>query len=337
MSTNETVPAFDISIIYAPLFVGIIVDVYLFGIICTQAFLYFTTYKKDLVWMKVLVGTVVGTDFLNSCFDVMALYRPLIMQFGDYAAVLSTTWEFQSDPITVATVAILVQGFFAWRVKVLTKNNWIVGFIYICAFASFLGGLGTTIGATKVTKMLELDKLRPITYVWLPMAATADIAITTTLEDGMRFTDTLINKITRLTLETGLLTSMWALIILIVYLTVPTGLHLFFNFTLSKLYTISLLTSLLSRHGGIDGGTEDSGSHSDGRTHSGPPGRVNMLRSAGSAHPQQIFIDVEAHEMVDVDDVKGSQLLEHQKKTGDSRALSGNTRRSSVTVDRSMV
>ncbi|KAH9912348.1 uncharacterized protein BXZ73DRAFT_82356 [Epithele typhae] len=352
MATSETAPAFDIPMMhvshryrmaYGPFFAAVVLDVYLFGIISTQTFLFFTTYKKDPVWMKVLVGTAVLTDFLNSCFDIMAVYRPLVLEFGDTDAVQVTHWDFQSDPVTVATVAFLVQGFFAWRVKVLTKSNWIVGLIYICAFTSFLGGIGTSIGASKVPRIPDLHKLRTITYVWLPTAVIADIAITATLvfylrkrKTGMRFTDTLINKITRLTLETGLLTSMWALTDLVVYLTIPSGLHLFFNFTLSKLYTVSLLASLLSRHGTTDGRSEDSRSHSDGRAHPPPGGRVNMLRSAASAHPQQIFIDVEAHEMVDVDDVKGAQFLEHPKKTGGSHALSGNTRRSSATVDRSM-
>ncbi|KAH9912352.1 uncharacterized protein BXZ73DRAFT_28578, partial [Epithele typhae] len=301
---------------YGPFFAAVVLDVYLCGILCTQAFLYFTTYKKDPVWMKVLVSAVVLVDILNSCFDIMAVYRPLVLEFGDTDAVQVTHWEFQSDPTTVAFIAFLVQGFFAWRVKVLTKNKWIVGLIYICAFTSFLGAVGTSIGATKVPRIPDLRKLRTTIDVWLVTAVVADIAITSTLvfhlhkrKTGMRFTDTLINKITRLTLETGLLTSMWALTDLVVYLTIPSGLHLFFNFTLSKLYTISLLASLLSRHGGMDGGTDDSGSHSDGRAHPPPGGRVNMLRSAASAHqPQQIFIDVEAHEMVDVDDVKASQF-----------------------------
>ncbi|KAH9911321.1 uncharacterized protein BXZ73DRAFT_82854 [Epithele typhae] len=344
MSTNVTAPPLDVPASFGPFFIAVILDVFLYGIVSTQAFLYFTSYKNDPQWMKVLVGIVVISDTLNSCFDVISVYQPLVLHFGDYQAVLVTQWaEFHSDPAITAIVAFLVQSFFAWRVKVLTKNKWIVGFIYTCAFISLLGGIGTSIAVTKVPYIPDFPKFQSIVNVWLPSAVVADITITATLvlhlrkrKTGMKFTDTLINKITRLTIETGLLTALWALTDLIVYLVVPTALHLVFNFTLSKLYSISLLTSLITRHGAMDGSTGDD-SH-DGARANPMPGRVNMLRSNASAHqPQQIFIDVEAHEMVEVDDIKGPQFLESGKKSANSAALHASRNTRTSTTDHSMV
>ncbi|KAH9910156.1 uncharacterized protein BXZ73DRAFT_83961 [Epithele typhae] len=342
MSTNATAPPLDVPASFGPFLIAVILDLFLYGIVSTQAFLYFTSYKSDPQWMKVLVGIVVISDTLNSCLDIIAVYQPLVLHFGDYQALMVTQWEFNSDPAITATIAFLVQSFFAWRVKVLTKNKWIVGFIYTCAFVSFLGGIGTTIAATIIPYIPDFHKFQSIINVWLASAVVADIAITTTLvfhlrkrKTGMKFTDTLINKITRLTIETGLLTALWALMDLIFFLVVPTALHLVFNFTLSKLYSISLLTSLITRHITTDGSTgDDSHSRSDGARAKQMPGRVNMLRSTASAHPQQIFIDVEAHEMVEVDDIKGPQFLESGKKSANS-AASRNTRTS--TTDHSMV
>lgn len=40
---------------HGPLFIGIIFSVFLYGITVTQSYLYYTTYKKDPKWLKILV------------------------------------------------------------------------------------------------------------------------------------------------------------------------------------------------------------------------------------------------------------------------------------------
>ena len=64
---------------------------------------------SDRIWMKGLVRTlamffrgryrwtlqvvlVVLLDTLNSCFDIISVYQPLVMSFGNYDAVLTTHW-----------------------------------------------------------------------------------------------------------------------------------------------------------------------------------------------------------------------------------------------------
>ncbi|KAJ7220708.1 hypothetical protein GGX14DRAFT_313825, partial [Mycena pura] len=65
---------------------------------------------------------------------------------------------------------------------------------------------------------------------------------------GMQDTDQLIDRIVRLTIQTGLLTSIWALIDLILFLTrVPLPPHLIFQIPMVKMYTNSLMSSLNSR------------------------------------------------------------------------------------------
>ncbi|KAK7039516.1 hypothetical protein R3P38DRAFT_481029 [Favolaschia claudopus] len=59
--------------------------------------------------------------------------------------------------------------------------------------------------------------------------------------------DILIDRIIRVTMQTGLATVLCATISLILFLTDPIGLHLAFNFPLCKIYTNSLLSSLNAR------------------------------------------------------------------------------------------
>ncbi|KAJ6488054.1 hypothetical protein C8R45DRAFT_264917 [Mycena sanguinolenta] len=58
----------------------------------------------------------------------------------------------------------------------------------------------------------------------------------------------LVDRIIRITLQTGLTTAVCAIADLILFLADPVGLHLAFNFPLCKLYTNSLFSSLNARN-----------------------------------------------------------------------------------------
>ncbi|KAJ6563536.1 hypothetical protein B0H10DRAFT_1107053 [Mycena sp. CBHHK59/15] len=90
-------------------------------------------------------------------------------------------------------------------------------------------------------------------------------------KSGFKHTDVLVDRIIRLTVHTGLLTSVCAMLDLIFYLADPSGLHLMFNFPLCKLYTNSLISSLNCRSGWgftpeYGGSSGDGTSSSEGST-----------------------------------------------------------------------
>ncbi|KAH9915954.1 uncharacterized protein BXZ73DRAFT_106020 [Epithele typhae] len=278
----------DVPVYFGPLFIAVMIDIFFYGIIVTQSFTYFTTFHRDPKWMKILVTLVLILDTLNSCFDVAVVYVPLVLKFGNISALLVTGWTCHMNPTVTGIVASLVQGFYAWRVHVIAQNRWIVGTICTLSFVQLLGSIGTTVAATRVPYIPDFPKLQSIVIVWLTSAVMADLLITSTLvhylrsrRTGMEFTDTTINKITRLTIETGLLTAVWAVTDLLIYLTVLESVHLVFNFTLSKLYTFSLLTSLIVRHP-----IPDEASPEETRVHQMPPSnrvRVSPFAPAGMA------------------------------------------------------
>ncbi|KAJ7037853.1 hypothetical protein C8F04DRAFT_952067, partial [Mycena alexandri] len=65
---------------------------------------------------------------------------------------------------------------------------------------------------------------------------------------GMEDSNIFLDRIVRLTVQTGLATALCLTIDLILFLTDPIGLHLVFNNPLCKLYTNSLLSSLNARN-----------------------------------------------------------------------------------------
>ncbi|KAI0755216.1 hypothetical protein C8Q80DRAFT_418356 [Daedaleopsis nitida] len=294
--------------IYGPIFLGVVFNIALYGIMITQTYLYFQVFRKDKTWMKLFVFTLFFCDTLNCCLDVAFLYIPLVNNFGNTDKVIVSTWVFATDPFMTAFIAALVQLFFAWRVKVLTSNIFAVAVIVICSIAQLCGGLGTSIAVGMIPAFVEFQKFKVIVIVWLAFSAVADTLITAALvwhlrknKTGMVFTDDIINKIIRLTVQTGLITALCAIIDLILFLVSPSGLHLIFNLPLSKLYTNSLMSSLNSRQGWQYDSSAGVSNVEQGIQRPRNV-NVNMLRSDnGRRAPQEIYIDVEQHEMVDVD------------------------------------
>ncbi|KAI0690452.1 hypothetical protein C8T65DRAFT_97724 [Cerioporus squamosus] len=312
-------PAVDI---YGPIFIGVVFNIALYGIMVTQTYMYFQGYKRDRTWMKLLVFLLFICDTVNCCFDIAFVYIPLVNNFGNNDAISRASWVFATDPFMTAFIAALVQFFFAWRVKVLTSNIFAVCVICFCSFAQLCGGLGTSIAVGKIPEFVQFQKFQVIVIIWLAFSAVADTLITAALvwhlrrnKTGMALTDSIINKIIRMTVQTGLITALCAIIDLVLFLVFPTGLHLIFNLPLSKLYTNSLMSSLNARTGWQYSESSQAMSQNVERSEPqrGVPRvrNVNMLKSDHGRRvslrqgPQEIYIDVESHEMVDVVDMKG--------------------------------
>ncbi|KAG6831527.1 hypothetical protein H0H92_009796 [Tricholoma furcatifolium] len=169
--------------------------------------------------------------------------------FRDVSYLSTATWVFATDPALTGMIGGLVQGFFAWRVKILTRNTFMALVILLCAALSFFMGLATAIAVVKVPEFAEFKKFTVVVIIWMVASAVADVTITFSLAGVQRRhrssfakTDTRINRISRC-----LITSVWALCDMFLFLLEPTGMHLLFNFPLSKLYTNSLMSSLNAR------------------------------------------------------------------------------------------
>ncbi|KAH9841813.1 uncharacterized protein C8Q71DRAFT_349276 [Rhodofomes roseus] len=296
---------------YGPIFVGVVLNIVLYGIMITQTFLYFTVYKRDKIWMKLFVALLFFCDTLNCAFDIAFTYLPLVNDFGDLASLNYASWVFATDPAMTAIIALFVQMFFAWRVKVLTGSITAVCVIMFCSLCQWCGGIGTAIAVGMIPEFTHFQQFEVIVIVWLAFSAVADTMICISLvwhlrkhKTGFSQTDDVVNKIIRMTVQTGLITALCAIIDLVLFLATPAGLHLIFNLPLSKLYTNSLMSSLNSRAGwkygnGLGVGTSASElgrSQIKGLQMQSEYGkRVSVMNSAG----QEVYIDVESHEMID--------------------------------------
>ncbi|TFY75595.1 hypothetical protein EWM64_g8417 [Hericium alpestre] len=197
----------------------------LYGISLTQIYIYYSAYKKDRLWMKAFIVVLFLCDTVNTVFDMVFIFNSLINHFGDTNYIQNANWVFGADPAMTGIIGAMVQLFFAWRVRVLTGSRVATGIIATTALLDCLGGLGTAVAIGFVPKFLEFSKFKPAVVIWLISAAVADVLITTILvmhlrkhKSGFSHTDDVVDKIIRMTVQTGLLTSIVAIIDCVLFL-----------------------------------------------------------------------------------------------------------------------
>lgn len=326
-------------IAHGPMLIGIIFNVLLYGIMITQVYLYYTTYKRDRLWMKLLVLAVFVADTINTLFDVWYLYESVITHFDDPPFLATANWRFATDPVMTGIIELMVQLFFSWRIWALTKNLVVVIIVVLLSLTAGICAIVTTYEITIIPEFVRFQEFKNIVIVWLVCASAADIIITSVLvwylrkhKTGFKSSDLMVDRIIRVTVQTGLLTSMLAIVDLIVYLADPTGTHLMLNFPLCKLYSNSLISSLNSRGGWRYDSSTHSHSHGgagvrtlpdkqgvstatfdeirsgwkDDKTLDRGQTKANLFDKLRPAPGPEVFVHVESHEMHDVEasDVK---------------------------------
>jgi len=289
-----------------PMLIGTVFNIVLYGIMITQVYLYFSTYKKDRKWLKCLVFFLFLADTVNAVFDLVYIYDALIVNFNNAEYLAKATWVFGTDPAMTGIISCCVQLFFSWRVKVVTGNIWAVLLIASCAIVNMLSSVGTSIAVGIIPVFTEFVRFKVIVIMWLVSSAVADVCITISLtyhlqqnKTGFAATDDVVNRIIRLTVQTGAVTAICAIVDLIFFLVDTTGIHLIFNVPLSKLYTNSLMSSLNARGGWKFQPRSDQVTSTQGVT-TVTKSRTDVVQLNTAGTRPEIFVQVESHEMVDV-------------------------------------
>ncbi|KAG2146097.1 uncharacterized protein EDB93DRAFT_1149660 [Suillus bovinus] len=247
-------PLTTAGISFGPLLVGFAINAILYGALVTSGLVYFSSFKNDGLWIRLLVSTLLLLCTANVILQFVFLNDTLIIHFGDQYALSRANWVFSLLPGISGIVSSLVQFFFAWRIRILTSSVWPIGIMVILASTAFLCGIGTTIAINMVPVFTQFHRFEVVFVVGLTSSALDNLLITGLLvrslrehKTGFMDTDHIIKKIIRVTLQTGLLTAIWTLVDLAIYIALTDGMHLVFNESLAQFYTISLMSTLITR------------------------------------------------------------------------------------------
>ncbi|KXN86822.1 hypothetical protein AN958_09558 [Leucoagaricus sp. SymC.cos] len=265
----------NVQLSYGPMLVGVFVNMILYGVLVAQTYTYYQIYKNDARWIKCLVNPFPTVNMVsraqltqvlylfivetaNTGIDIAMMYQPLILQYGH--PLVNFPVMFAAEPITIrvwpkVAISTPIQLFFAWRIRLLTKQNVVAAIIALLSLVSLAGGLWTTILITIIKLFKRKPELHWPALMWFLSATIADVLITITLvinlsrrKTGFAATDDAISKIIRMTVQTGMLTALFAIGDVIFFMTLAkTALNFIWDLALTKLYTNCLLSTLNAR------------------------------------------------------------------------------------------
>jgi len=309
--------SYDALSLFGPLLVGAFLNAILYGVCMVQSFTYYQTYKKDRKALRLLVLYLMVMETFNVIINLGLVFEPLVLKFGNPQAFIVAPKMLILDAISTVFISTPVQFLAAWRIYVVRESIVMPLIILFFGTCSLIGGSTLSIQVSFFREWAGFKRFDGAVIVWLTGSAAADVIITISLcwtlyrwKTGMRVTDDRVTKIIRLTMQTGLLTTIFALLDLIISLTIHTVLLNFvWDLALSKLYTNSLLSTLNAR----DKRNDDNIVHSS-NLGGGMPSRQNGTRHSTRLSTLAFRITDVVDSHIDHDDLESGFIeIEHSK------------------------
>jgi len=195
------------------------------------------------------------TDTAHSLIAVYAAWELCVTNFDNPASLGFVSWTIPFTAIATSVAAILTQAFLGHRVLKMTKNYYLTGIIGVLSVLAFIFGVYAGVRSGIIREVQYFAPLVPYVICWLGFQTAADLMITLVLSfvlsrsrTGFRKTDTIINRLIRGAIQTGLFASIFALSDLFSFVFHRnTNLYAMFAYPIGRIYTNTLLDTLNSR------------------------------------------------------------------------------------------
>ncbi|KDQ58604.1 hypothetical protein JAAARDRAFT_673647 [Jaapia argillacea MUCL 33604] len=238
------------------MFIGVVVAAALWGVSCVQAWYYYNHYRVDLWHIRLLVTAAFITDTIHQMLITHTLYVYLVTNFGNPLILDSLVWSLLVEVLFNGLTALMVQLFFTIRIWKLSERSIAVT---LCVLLLVLAEFGTvfayTVKALHFSTFTQLAELKALSMTVNALAAAGDVVIAAVLctvlhraRTGFQHSNNVINRLMIFCVNTGLLTSICAVLSLITISALPnTFIYIAFYFASGRLYLNSLLATLNAR------------------------------------------------------------------------------------------
>ncbi|KAJ7213178.1 hypothetical protein GGX14DRAFT_696992 [Mycena pura] len=257
-----------VELLFGPMLIGVLLSTAAYGVLAVQMFTYFRSYKKrDGAWIRYFMLYIFLAETANILLVIGIIYEPLIIRYGlstsfsilclhmtyhlgSPRALVISPLLLPADAISIVMVSTPIQLFTAWRISILTDSIVMSMIISVFSVASFGGGLLVTVFVSIRNEFQKFSSFEDVVILWLASSALCDVLIAAVLtyslwtrKSGFSALDGQINRLIRLTVQTGVITAVAALADLIIFVLLP----FIPDFPLSKLYSICLLSGMNAR------------------------------------------------------------------------------------------
>ncbi|KAF8470502.1 hypothetical protein DFH94DRAFT_213402 [Russula ochroleuca] len=244
----------DIVKLTAPLLLGSLFNWALYGVLIVQIYVYSYNFPKDKGVVKCLAYFVFLLETAQTALNGADVFFWFIQGFGDVDRLKDSHFAPIDIPIIHAIISFTVQAYFCYRIWILNKRSlWLCTII---AIASILQAIGGAWGGIQSEIVGKYAVSKTALYLWSLGSALADVLIAIamilllrrTRLKGNRFSNDILLRLVRLTIETNVITAGTAFASFVLYVAFPDEIYYVFTAgIIGKIYANTLLVSLNNR------------------------------------------------------------------------------------------
>ncbi|KAL1948174.1 hypothetical protein VTO73DRAFT_12249 [Trametes versicolor] len=296
--------------------IGFALSTTLYGVTLLQGYLYYRTYQRDSLKMKLLICVLLVIDSMTTIFMAHALYTYSVIDFRDPLKLIQVIWSFAAEEglAVCRQLSFYKQNLTGCQCFILKlfrntsvdlhKNGILVGLIFFFAFANLGSGLAIMADEFINPDVSDLATVRTrvLAGVCSGCSSLCDILIAGGLcyylqtgRSGLKKTDTLVDKLMVYAVHRGILTTVCQVLHLALTVALPGHVY-FLPFAMieSKIYINALLATLNVRKSLAEGGSiklsrtvyDTDALNADAQTYEGGSVTTIGFVSAGSIYNQ---------------------------------------------------
>ncbi|KAK0459358.1 uncharacterized protein EV420DRAFT_1642323 [Desarmillaria tabescens] len=200
------------------------------GTLWDPFYLYYLAFPNDRKFAKSLVYGIYIVELVQMVLVTHDAFAVFGYGFGDIEAVIDIHFDWLTVPVISGATACVGQVFYAYRIFILSKSRIVPIFVTCVSLTSSVAAIITGVYSFEAGNIIELDKRKFFVSVgiWCGASALCDIVIAICMtyylmrsDTGFRRTRMIVTKLIRLTIETGSVTAVVALLNLILFFAFP--------------------------------------------------------------------------------------------------------------------
>ncbi|KAJ7190448.1 hypothetical protein GGX14DRAFT_483128 [Mycena pura] len=224
----------DIIWLAGPRLLGLLFNWGLLGVLTTQVYIYNVNFPKDKRVSKAIVYIVYVLDWAQTCSATYDAFQWFVYGWGDIPTLYGVFTDFLNVPILSSIIGSIVQIFFGWRIWVISQSRITFAVVVLLSGlqlgASGVAGYHLYQDASEVTRSAGLVRAVGI-RLGASFMVDAVIAISMTYflvrsrGEAMGRMNGVLTRLIRLTVETGTITAIAAIMDLLFFLIAHNALH----------------------------------------------------------------------------------------------------------------
>jgi len=205
------------------MFIGYVLAMALYGIASLQVFLYFYKHRNVSGGMKPMVFALWILDNLHIALTSHAVYKSTVSFHGNPMKATHPIWTIAAQIYITVIIHFLIRGVYSYRIWRLSQGN-----IILPVVITALSAIVVVMGCTFASKALTLQSWRDTeSFSWsIYIAFGTEIAADTItaiamfillvrMRTGLKSSDSLVQTMIMYSINTGILTIICVLLILI--------------------------------------------------------------------------------------------------------------------------